>query len=94
MASRLIAVAKGDGIGPEIMDACLSIFNKAKVPLSYKVIDMGYDTYKKGFSTGMTPEAQSIVEGCGVLFKGPMMTPKGGGVKSINVRFINTGNCT
>lgn len=83
--SRLIAVAKGDGIGPEIMDAVLSIFKRAKVPLKYQFIDMGYDTYKKGFSTGMTPDAQATVENCGILFKGPMMTPKGAGVKSINV---------
>ena len=36
-----IAVAKGDGIGPEIMDAVLSIFNAAKVPLEYEFVDMG-----------------------------------------------------
>lgn len=74
-----IAVAKGDGIGPEIMDACLSIFKAAKLPIDYTVIDMGFDTYKKGHSTGMTPEAQQTVEKLGILYKGPMMTPKGGG---------------
>jgi isocitrate dehydrogenase len=36
-----IAVAKGDGIGPEIMDAVLGIFNAAKVPLEYVVVEMG-----------------------------------------------------
>jgi len=30
-----VAVAKGDGIGPEIMDAVLKIFDAAKVPLEY-----------------------------------------------------------
>jgi isocitrate dehydrogenase len=30
-----IAVAKGDGIGPEIMEAVLKIFNENKVPLKY-----------------------------------------------------------
>lgn len=35
-----IAVAKGDGIGPEIMDAVLSIFNAAHVPLEYDFVDM------------------------------------------------------
>jgi isocitrate dehydrogenase len=33
----------------------------------------------------MTPEAKQQVETLGVLFKGPMETPKGKGVKSINV---------
>ena len=36
-----IAVAKGDGIGPEIMEAVLSIFNANKVPLEYETVDMG-----------------------------------------------------
>ena len=30
-----IAVAKGDGIGPEIMDAVISIFDATNVPLEY-----------------------------------------------------------
>jgi isocitrate dehydrogenase len=28
-----VAVAKGDGIGPEIMEAVINVFNAAKVPL-------------------------------------------------------------
>ena len=38
---RKIAVAKGDGIGPEIMDAVLKIFYEAKVPLEYVTVEMG-----------------------------------------------------
>ena len=43
-----ISVAKGDGIGPEIMDAVLAIFTAAKVPLEYDFIDMGKSIYDKG----------------------------------------------
>ena len=41
-----IAVAKGDGIGPEIMDAVLGIFQANQVPLEYEFVDManGYST--------------------------------------------------
>jgi isocitrate dehydrogenase len=80
-----IAVAKGDGIGPEIMDAVIRIFEAANVPLTYSYIEMGKSIYDKGFGTGMTPEAKETVESLGILFKGPMETPKGKGVKSINV---------
>ena len=80
-----IAVAKGDGIGPEIMDACLEIFQANKVPLEYEFVDMGKWVFDKGFSNGMTPEAQQSIESLGILFKGPMETPKGKGVKSVNV---------
>ncbi len=87
-----IAVAKGDGIGPEIMDAVLSIFEKANVPLEYQFVDMGKWVFDKGYSNGMTPEAQQAIESLGILFKGPMETPKGKGVKSVNVTARKTWN--
>jgi isocitrate dehydrogenase len=87
-----IAVAKGDGIGPEIMDAVLTIFNAAKVPLEYEFVDMGKWVFDKGFNNGMTPEALHTIETLGILFKGPMETPKGKGVKSINVTARKTWN--
>jgi isocitrate dehydrogenase len=80
-----VAVAKGDGIGSEIMDATLKVLKAAKVPLDFIHVDMGKEFYLKGFSTGMTPEARGIVESTRILLKGPMETPKGMGVKSINV---------
>jgi isocitrate/isopropylmalate dehydrogenase len=87
-----IAVAKGDGIGSEIMDAVLHIFDAAKVPLQYEFVDMGNKIFDKGFSNGMTPAAKQTIEELGILFKGPMETPKGKGIKSINVTARKTWN--
>jgi len=87
-----IAVAKGDGIGPEIMEAVIAIFNAAKVPMEYEMVDMGKWVFDKGFSNGMTPEAKQTIEDLGILFKGPMETPKGKGVKSVNVTARKTWN--
>src|SRR6476661_5464741 len=87
-----IAVAKGDGIGPEIMDAVIQIFDAAKAPLEYETVDMGKWVFDKGYSNGMTPEAQQTIENLGILFKGPMETPKGKGVKSVNVTARKTWN--
>ncbi len=89
---RKIAVAKGDGIGPEIMDAVLKIFYEAKVPLEYVTVEMGKWVFDKGYNNGMTPEAKQTIEDLGILFKGPMETPKGKGVKSINVTARKTWN--
>ncbi|HNF29874.1 MAG TPA: isocitrate/isopropylmalate family dehydrogenase, partial [Chitinophagaceae bacterium] len=89
---RKIAVAKGDGIGPEIMDATLKIFNAANVALDYQIVEMGKWVFDKGFSNGMTPLAQQTIEQTGILFKGPMETPKGKGVKSVNVTARKTWN--
>src|SRR6478736_3059124 len=87
-----IAVAKGDGIGPEIMEAVLKIFNANNVPIEYEYVDMGKWVFDKGFSNGMTPEAKLTIENYGILFKGPMETPKGKGVKSVNVTARKTWN--
>ncbi|MDB5229352.1 MAG: isocitrate dehydrogenase [Chitinophagaceae bacterium] len=87
-----IAVAKGDGIGPEIMEAVLSIFKAAKLPLEFEFVEMGKWVFDKGYSNGMTPEAQQTIEAVGILFKGPMETPKGKGVKSVNVTARKTWN--
>ncbi len=87
-----IAVAKGDGIGPEIMQAVLSVFDANQVPLEYEVVEMGKWVFDKGYSNGMTKEAQETIENLGILFKGPMETPKGKGVKSVNVTARKTWN--
>jgi isocitrate dehydrogenase len=82
-----IALAAGDGIGPEIMSATLSLFRTAGVMehLEFVPVEMGCSVFDKGNTKGMTDEAIRTVESCGILFKGPMATPKGGGGKSINV---------
>lgn len=85
MTNYKISVAKGDGIGPEIMDAVLKIFDATQIPLSYDFVEMGKDYFLKGYSSGMTPQAKESIENNGILFKGPMETPKGKGMKSINV---------
>ena len=74
------------------MDAVLSIFSAEKVPLEYTIVDMGKWVFDKGFSNGMTPEAKHTIEELGILFKGPMETPKGKGVKSVNVTARKTWN--
>ncbi len=88
MAEKVrIALAKGDGIGPEIMDATLSLLEAAGVQdhVEFLPVEMGSAVWDQGDSRGMTDEAIGLVEGCGLLFKGPMATPTGRGGKSINV---------
>ena len=80
-----IAVANGDGIGPEIMQAVLKVFEANDVQLEYEFVEMGKSYFDAGHSTGMTVKAKETIETLGLLFKGPMETPKGKGVKSINV---------
>ena len=82
-----IALARGDGIGPEITDACLHVFERAGVMerVSFREVSMGEAEFEKGNTSGISDEAWKAVEDLGILLKGPMATPTGGGGKSINV---------
>ncbi|MCC6320455.1 MAG: isocitrate dehydrogenase [Phycisphaerales bacterium] len=86
-AKTSIALAAGDGIGPEIMNATLDLMKCAGVleQVEFIPVEMGASVFATGNTRGMTDDAIKTVESCGVLFKGPMETPKGGGGKSINV---------
>ncbi len=59
-----IAVAKGDGIGPEIMTAVIDIFKAAKVPLDFRMVDMGKDVYLAGQSNGMVTLELFMQDSC------------------------------
>ncbi|MEL6739032.1 MAG: isocitrate/isopropylmalate family dehydrogenase [Planctomycetota bacterium] len=87
-----IAMAPGDGIGAEIMRACLKIFEAAGVQqhVEFREVEMGEKVFAAGDSRGMTDEAVETLERVGVLYKGPMGTPIGGGGKSINVTLRKT----
>ncbi len=57
--SVTVAVAPGDGIGPEIMDATLQLFDAAGVAskVAFRKVEMGASVFAKGNSRGMTDEA-------------------------------------
>lgn len=80
-----IAVAYGDGIGPEIMDAVMRILEVARAPLRYETVEMGEKVYRQGFTSGITPETWATIRRTRVLLKAPITTPQRGGYKSLNV---------
>lgn len=82
---RSICIANGDGIGPEIMGAVLAILEAVGAPIEPRFVEMGQAAYEAGHAIGISPRAREAVEEVGILLKGPMSTPKGTGMKSINV---------
>lgn len=80
-----IAVAEGDGIGPEIMAATLEILREAGANLEIKKVDIGEKVYLKGQPTGIEPETWDIIRSTKAFLKAPITTPQGGGFKSLNV---------
>lgn len=80
-----ITVAKGDGIGPEIMDATLKILLAAGAQLQIDEIEIGEKVYLAGNTTGISPEAWETIRTNKIFLKAPITTPQGGGYKSLNV---------
>jgi isocitrate dehydrogenase len=80
-----ITVAKGDGIGPEIMDATLRILEAAGAQLDIDEIEVGEKVYLAGNTAGISDEAWETIRRNKIFLKAPITTPQGGGYKSLNV---------
>jgi isocitrate dehydrogenase len=87
-----ITVAYGDGIGPEIMEATLSIIKEAGALIDVETIDVGEQVYLRGISAGIEPSAWESLRRTKVFLKAPITTPQGGGYKSLNVTTRTTFN--
>ena len=80
-----ITVAKGDGIGPEIMNATLAILEAANAQIAWDEIEIGEKVYLSGNTSGIDKVAWDSIRKNKVFLKAPITTPQGGGYKSLNV---------
>lgn len=81
-----ITIARGDGIGPEIMQVTLDVLAAAGAQLEISEVEMGEAVYQQGESTGISEAAWEHLSQCPVLLKGPMTTPQGGGFTSVSLQ--------
>ncbi|MBK7227698.1 MAG: NADP-dependent isocitrate dehydrogenase [Ignavibacteriales bacterium] len=84
-----VVLIKGDGIGPEISDAVVEIFEAAQVPIKWVEHQAGLNTIEK-HPTGIPAETLAAIEKYQVALKGPTTTPIGTGHKSVNVTLRTT----
>ncbi len=94
-----ITLIRGDGIGPEIMEAVVSILDAASANLSYDEIEIGLGSIEKN-GQGVTDQALDVLRKNKIALKSPTATPVGGGHKSVNVTlrkaldlFVNVRPC-
>ena len=88
---KTITVFKGDGIGPEITEAVISVLQAAKAPLDYEFFNVGAAEYEQ--HGALIPDrAFSSFEKTHILLKSPVTTPVGKGFRSLNVTLRNTYN--
>ncbi len=80
-----VAVAMGDGIGPEIMEQTLRILKAAGAKIEPEFIDIGEKVYLNGNTSGIDAGAWDAIKRNKVILKAPITTPQGKGYKSLNV---------
>ncbi len=80
-----IAIAYGDGIGPEIMEAALYVLGEAGANLEYHTVEIGEKVYLRGHATGIEASTWETIRNTKAFLKAPITTPQGGGFKSLNV---------
>lgn len=84
-----VVLIKGDGIGPEIADAVVEIFEAARAPIEWVEKQAGLNATDKN-PTGIPDETLEAIEKYEVALKGPTTTPVGTGHKSVNVTLRKT----
>ena len=82
--TQTITVIRGDGIGPEIMEATLHVLDAMDLGLAYEFADAGMVALEK---TGELLPAATMdsIRRNRIALKSPLTTPVGGGFSSINV---------
>ncbi|WP_159015325.1 isocitrate dehydrogenase [Cognatiluteimonas profundi] len=82
--TQTITVIRGDGIGPEIMDATLHVLDALDVGLQYEFADAGLVALEKHGELLPAATMDSIRRNR-IALKSPLTTPVGEGFSSINV---------
>ena len=82
--TQTITVIRGDGIGPEIMDATLHVLDSMNLGLSYEFADAGLVALEKHGELLPAATMESIRRNR-IALKSPLTTPVGEGFSSINV---------
>ena len=80
-----ITVIRGDGIGPEIMDATLHVLDAMQLGLQYEFADAGLAALEKHGELLPASTLDSIRKNR-IALKSPLTTPVGEGFSSINVQ--------
>ena len=79
-----VTLIRGDGIGPEISDATLTVIESTGVKINWEEVSAG----EGAIETHGTPLPEEVLVSLrknGVGLKGPLTTPIGAGFRSINV---------
>ena len=80
-----VVVVPGDGVGPEITDAVVTILSAVAPAITWQRADAGLAVFDKGVTGGVPRDTLDAIAKAGVVLKGPLAAPVGHGGKSANV---------
>ncbi len=81
---RKVTLIRGDGIGPEIAAAAITVIKAAGVNIKWEEVSAGAGALEK-FGTPIPRETVESINKTGVALKAPLTTPVGSGFRSVNV---------
>ncbi len=81
---REITLIKGDGIGPEISEAVIKIFEALGAPVKWDIQEAGADVLEKE-GTVLPQKVLDSIKRNKIALKAPVTTPIGKGFRSVNV---------
>ncbi|ACL69563.1 isocitrate dehydrogenase (NAD(+)) [Halothermothrix orenii] len=79
-----VTLIPGDGIGPEITDVVVEVFEALGVDVDWEVVNAGKSVMDK-YGTPLPDEVIESIKKNKVALKGPITTPVGSGFRSVNV---------
>jgi isocitrate dehydrogenase (NAD+) len=79
-----VTLIRGDGTGPELVEAARRVLEATGVPFNWDIQDAGIDIMEK-VGTPLPPAVLESIRRNKVALKGPITTPIGTGFRSVNV---------
>jgi isocitrate dehydrogenase (NAD+) len=79
-----VTLIPGDGTGPELADALVTVIEATGVPIEWERLDAGLDVMEQ-YGTPLPEHVVESVRRNRVAIKGPITTPVGSGFRSVNV---------
>ncbi len=81
-----VTMVRGDGTGPELMEAARRVLEATGVKFKWDIVDAGVDVMEK-YGTPLPENVLESMRRTHVAYKAPITTPIGTGFRSVNVAF-------
>src|SRR5450631_2718852 len=91
MSTHTVTLIRGDGVGPEVADAAVSILEAARAPIAFEVAVVGREA-EQAEGDPLPERVLEAIRRNRVALKGPVGTPIGKGFASVNVRLRKSLN--